>query len=148
MELFGLLFAVPVTFVTSLVFCLSAHFVFRRWARVQHFCTLGATLVVVSLLVETFLSLWIGPFYLDHRFGIFYWILHGIGFFFGPPAIGVLVFFTVSRFVRFTTVRVGLATAVCWIACMATLLANIMVDEDINGIKSSGSRPRNSIFPQ
>jgi len=144
MELFGLLFAVPATFAASLTFCVLAHFVFRRSPRVQYFCTLGAALVVVSLIVETSLSLWIGPLRLDHRFGIFYWILHGIGFFFGPPAIGVLVFVTVSRFVRFTTVRVGLATAVCWIVCMATLLANIMVDEDINGIKSSGSRPRNS----
>jgi len=31
---------------------------------------------------------------------------------------------------------------------MMALLANIMVDEDIHGIKNSGSRPRDSIFPQ
>jgi len=148
MELIGLLLAAPVTFLTSFIFCLLAHFVFRRWPRVQLFSAVGAALVVAVLLVEVLLSLWIGPFHLDHRFGLSYRLFHEIGFLFGPPAVATLTFLAVSRIVRFATVRIGLATAACWFACMMALLANIMVDEDIHGIKNSGSRPRDSIFPQ
>jgi hypothetical protein len=57
------------------------------------------------------------------------------------------VYVAVSRFVRLVFVRIGLATTVCWFACMGTLFGNIMVDEDIQGIDGSGQRPTESIFP-
>jgi hypothetical protein len=147
MENCGLVLAAPVTFVTSLVFCLLAYFAFRRWPRVQHICTVVAFLIVVALLVEIVLSLRIGPFHLYQRFGRGYWTFHLIGFLVGPPAIAMLVLVAISRFVRFVVVRVGLATVFCWLACMATLLFNIMVDEDIVGIDQSGVRPTESVFP-
>ena len=147
MENCGLVLAIPVTFLASLVFCLLAYFAFRRWPRVQHICMLIALLVVGALLVEVVLSFRVGPFHLYERFGRSYWALHMVGFFLGPPAVAVVVFVAISRFVRFVLVRVGLAAAVCWFACMATLLGNIMVDEDISGIDGSGQRPTDSLFP-
>ena len=147
MEGCGLIFATPVTFVTSLVFCLLVHFAFRRWPIVRRSCMAAAFVIVAALAIEIVLSLRVGPFHLHERFGRAYWAFHMVGFFLGPPAIAVLVYVVVSRFVGLVFVRVGLATVVCWFACMATLLGNIMVDEDIQGIDGSGQRPTESIFP-
>lgn len=147
MEGCGLVFAAPVTFITSLVFCFLAHLAFRRWPRLQHICVAAALVIVTALAIEVLLSLRVGPFHLYERFGSAYWTLHMVGFFLGPPSVAVLVFVVVSRFVSLVFVRVGLATLFCWFACMATLLANIMVDEDIVGIDQSGQRPTKSVFP-
>jgi hypothetical protein len=143
----GLVFATPITFITSLVFCLLAHLAFRRWPRLPHIGVAVAFVIVTALAIEVLLSLRVGPFHLYERFGRAYWTLHMVGFFFGPPAIAVLVLVAVSRFIGVVFVRVGLATAFCWFACMATLVANIMVDEDIVGIEQSGERPTRSVFP-
>jgi hypothetical protein len=147
MEGCGLVVATPVTFVTSLVFCLLLHLAFRRWPNVRRACSAISFVVVAALIIEAVLSLRIGPFHLDERFGRAYWTCHVIGFFLGPPAVAVLVFVAISRFVTVVSVRVGLATVFCWFACMATLVANIMVDEDILGIDGSGHRPTKSVFP-
>jgi hypothetical protein len=147
MENCGLVLALPVTFVTSLAFCFLLHFTFRRWGRVRPVCLVLALLIVAALLIEIVLSLRVGPFHLYERFGRAYWMLHMVGFTLGPPAIAALVFITASRFVSLIFVRVGLATLFCWFACMATLFANIMVDEDIVGIDQSGQRPTDSVFP-
>jgi hypothetical protein len=147
MEGCGLILATPVTFVTSLVFCILIHFAFHQWPKLRHTCMAAAFVIVAGLLIEVVLSLCVGPFHLHERFGDVYWALHMAGFFLGPPAIAVLVFVGVSRFVSVVFVCLGLATAFCWLACMATLVANIMVDEDIVGIDQSGERPTKSVFP-
>ena len=107
----------------------------------------GSVCDLAALAIEIVLSLRVGPFHLHERFGRAYWAFHMVGFFLGPPAIAVLVYVVVSRFVGLVLVRVGLTTVVCWFTCMATLLGNIMVDEDIQGIDGSGQRPTESIFP-
>jgi hypothetical protein len=147
MEGCGLIFATPITFITSLVFCVLVHLTFRRWPRLRHICVAVAFVIVTALAIEVLLSLRVGPFHLNERFGGAYWTLHMVGFFLGPPAIAVLVFVAVSRFASVVFVRVGLATAFCWFACIATLVANVMVDEDIVGIDQSGERPARSVFP-
>jgi hypothetical protein len=147
MEGCGLILAAPVTFVTSLVFCLLVHVTFSRWPQVRRICVAGAVLIVSALVIEVVLSLCVGPFHLHGRFGRGYGTFHMVGFLLGPPAIAVIAHLAVSRFVGLVFVRVGLATVVCWFACMATLLGNIMVDEDIHGIDGSGQRPTESIFP-
>ena len=147
MEGCGLVLATPLTFITSLGFCLLAHFAFRRWPGVRQVCTVVSFVIVAALIIEVALSFRIGPFHLYQRFGRAYWTFHMIGFSLGPPAIAVLVFIAVSRFVTAIFIRVGLATIFCWFACMATLFANIIVDEDIVGIDQSGLRPTKSIFP-
>lgn len=147
MEGCGLVLATPFTLVTSLVFCLFVHFAFRRWPKVRRICTMVALVVVAALAIEIVLSLCVGPFHLHERFGRAYGSLHLVDLLFGPPAVGVLGYVAVSRFVGFFLLRVGLATVVCWFACMAILLANIMVDEDIEGVDGSGRRPTTSIFP-
>ena len=148
MEGCGLVFATPIMFITSLVFCVLAHLAFRRWPRLRHICVAVAFVIVTALAIEVLLSLRVGPFHLYELFGSAYWTLHMVGFFLGPPAIAVLVFVAISRFVSVVFVRVGLATVFCWFACMATLLANIMVDEDIVRIDQSGQRPTKSVFPR
>ena len=147
MEGCGLVLATPVTFITSLVFCLLAHLAFRQRPRVRQVCTAFSLVIVAALIIEVALSLRMGPFHLYQRFGRAYWTFHMIGFFLGAPAIAVLVFVAVSRFVHAVVLRVGVATLFCWFACMATLFANIMVDEDIVGIDQSGVRPTKSVFP-
>jgi hypothetical protein len=147
MEGCGLILAAPVTFVTSLLFCLLAHFAFCRWPQVRRICVVAAFLIVAALVIEAVLSLHVGPFHLHGRFGRGYWTFHMVGFLLGPPATAVLVYVAVSRFVSLVFVRVGLATVVCWLTCMTTLLANILVDEDIQGVDGSGQRPSESLFP-
>ena len=146
MEGCGLVLATPVTFITSLVFCILVHLAFRRWPRVRHVSAVVSFVIVAALIIEVVLSLRIGPFHLYHRFGHAYWAFHLIGFFLAPPAVAVLVFAAVSRFVSAVFVRVGVATVSCWFVCMATLFANIMVDEDIVGIDQSGVRTTKSVF--
>ena len=147
MEGCGLVFATPVTFVSSFVFCLLAHFAFRRWPKVRRNCMAVAIVIVAALAIEVVLSLRIGPYHLHERFGRAYWTFHMAGFILGPPAMAVLVYVVVSRFVGLVFVRIGSATVVCWIACMATLLGHIMADEDIQSVDGSGQRPSESIFP-
>lgn len=147
MEGCGLVFATPITFITSLVFCILAHLAFRRWPTVKHVSALVSLVIVAALLIEIVLSLRVGPFHLYQRFGHAYWAFHMFGFFLGPPAVAVLMFSAVSRFLSPVFIRVGVATMFCWCACMATLLANIIVDEDIVGIDQSGVRPTKSVFP-
>ena len=147
MELIGLLLAVPVTLVTSALFCILTHFAFRRWPHVRRVCVIAAFWVVGILIGEAAAVFRIGPFHLYQSLGPIYWALHMIGFVFGPPAVGVLVYVGASRLVRFAAIPIALATVVCWFACMVTLLGNIAIDEDINGIDGSGHRRDRSIFP-
>src|SRR4029077_18728282 len=147
MELFGLLFAVPVTLVTSTVFCILAHFAFRRWRCVRNVAAIASLVVAAYLALEALAVFRIGPFQIYQSIGPLYWELHMVGFIFGPPVIGVLVYVGVSRFVRFAPVPIILATVVCWFMCMFTLLGSIAIDEDIHGIDGSGERPRDGLFP-
>ena len=147
MEGCGLILALPFTLLTSLVFCGLAHKAFLRWPQVRHVASVVAVLVVSLLVIEIAFLLRIGPFHLHERLGRSFWTVHMVGFLLGPPAIAVLVITAVWRFASVGAIRVGLATFVCWLACMATLVWNIMVDEDVSGIDGSGSRPTQSIFP-
>jgi hypothetical protein len=148
MELFGLLLAVPVTLVTSVTFCVLAFFAMQRWPTFCHIALLVAVCVVAAVAIELVLSLTVGPFHLHQRFGGAYTAWHLVAFFFGPPAIAFLVLAGMCRLARLAVVRVGVAILVCWFACMATLLGNIVIDEDIHGIDGSGQRPTDSMFPR
>jgi hypothetical protein len=147
MELFGLLFAVPVTLVTSTVFCVLAFFATQRLPSIRRVAVVCSLCVVASLLVEVVCALTVGPFRLHQRLGAAYTTWHLVGFFLGPPAVALLVLVASSPLVRVGVLRIGIATALCWFACMATLLGNIMVSEDIYGIDGSGHRPTESVFP-
>ncbi len=147
MELFGLLFAAPVTLVASIVFCSLAFYASQRWPRLQEVAFVSGICILALLLIELLLSVTVGPFHLHQRFGSAYAVWHLVGFFLGPPAIGFLTLLAICRLVRLTAVLIGVATLLCWLACMATLLGNIMVDEDIHGIDGSGQRPTQSVFP-
>ena len=144
---FGLLVTIPITLVTSTVFCVLAFFFANRWPKVGRFSVFASLCVLALLLLEATFVLTVGPFHLYQRLGAAYTVWHLIGFFLGPPAVGLLVLIGTSRFIRIGPVRVGVATVLCWFACMAALLGNFIVDEDIHGVDGSGQRPTRSLFP-
>jgi len=144
MELFGLILAVPFTLLSSTAFCSLALWAFRRFPMLQSPIAVGASVILCSVALEFILSLAVGPLALHHRFDGVHSALHFANFVLAPPAIAcVILVVALRRGVRPIPLRIA-AICVCWFACMASLLGNIVVSEAIYGIDGSGIPPTQS----
>jgi hypothetical protein len=144
MELFGLLFAVPVTLFTSTVFCFLALWAFTRWPFLRPICGMLALLVLLSVAVEVFLSVRVGPLQLHNRWGVVHEVVHYTNFFLAPPAVACAIFLPCIHYGLRRWVQRILAIGACWFTCMAVLLGHITVDEEIYGVDGSGVPPTQS----
>ena len=144
MELFGLIFAVPVTLVTSTVFCLLAFWAFRRFPMLRSPVCIAASIVLCSVALELVLSFAVGPLALHQRFDGIHSVLHFANFVLAPPAIACVILVATLRW-GFPPLPLRIvAVCACWFTCMASLLGNIVVDEAIYGIDGSGIPPTQS----
>ena len=144
MELFGLIFALPVTLYTSTVFCLLAFWVLTRWPFFRPIVAVASLLVLVSVTLEIAFSIWIGPLQLRNRFGIAHAMVHFLNCLLAPPAIACAILLTCMRIRLWRWVQCVVAIGACWFACMAVLLGHIAVDEEIYGVDGSGFPPSHS----
>ena len=138
MEMFGLLFAIPVTLVTSTVFCLLALRGFRRFPMLRSLAFIAASIVLCSVALELVLSLALGPLVLHQRFDGIHSVLHFANFILAPPAIASVILLPALRWGL--PLRI-VAVCACWFTCMASLLGNLVVDEAIYGVDGSGIPP-------
>lgn len=135
MELFGLLFAVPVTLVTATVYCCLAVFVLGRLRALTRPVLFGSLVVVLCILAEIVLLGTLGATRAYARLFIGFTVIHEISFWLGPPAIANLLLLALfSRSHSRRLPKVALASLVCWLVCMGALLGNIAVDEAIVGV--------------
>jgi hypothetical protein len=115
MELFGLLFALPVTLVASLVYTALLLALFRFLPIVGRLLAAASLVVVAAIAVEAgFLGAMgaSGSYaHLGHRFTA----LHFFGFFLGPPAVANLVYFYGTRRNLKWWLRFSSATVCCWV---------------------------------
>jgi hypothetical protein len=141
MELFGLIFAVPVTLVASAVFCLLTFWALRRFPMLRSPVFFAASIVLFSVALELVLSFAVGPLALHQRFDSIHSVLHFANFVLAPPAIACVIIVAALRW-GFRPLPLSIvAIGVCWFTCMASLLGNIVVDEAIYGIDGSGIPP-------
>jgi hypothetical protein len=134
MELFGLLFAAPVTFVTSAAYVGLLFALFRFLPVIARVLVTLSVFVVGLIVAELVLLAALGARSTYADLGHGFTALHFAGLLLGPPAIANLVSclgrrISLNRWLRFFS-----ATVSCWIACMAALLGNIAVDEAIVGV--------------
>ena len=133
MELFGLLFATPVTLVTSLVYTWLMFAVFTRRPVVKRLAVLLSCLVAASVFCEASLMLVQGAKVAYARLGHVYTAIHFLNLLVAPPAVANLVLAITARRWK-KTLQLAAGTACCWAACMTVLLGNIAVDEAIGGV--------------
>ena len=138
MELLGLLFAVPVTLLTSTAFCFLALWAFTRWPFLRLICGVLALLVLLSLAIEAFLSVLVGPLQLHNRWGVIHAVVHHANFFMAPPAVACAIYLSCIHGDLLRGEQRILAIGACWFTCMGVLLGQIAVDEEIYGVDGSG----------
>jgi hypothetical protein len=139
MELFGLLFAVPVTLVASFVYVGLIFLVFPRWVFVRKLCVVASYGIIALVLLETGLLLVLGAKFTYWHLGQIYTAIHFINFLLAPPAIANVVFVFINKDVKRQFLAFAVSCLCCWIACMSVLLVNIGVDEAIVGIDAPES---------
>lgn len=144
MELFGLMFALPITLYTSTVFCLLAFWVLTQWPFLRPISGVLSSVILVSVTIELALSTWVGPLELRSRFGMIHTVMHYANCVFVPPAVACAILLTCIRFRLWRWLQCVIAIGACWFACMAVLLGHIAVDEEIYGVDGSGVPPSHS----
>jgi len=135
MELFGLLFAVPVTLVTSAVYCVGAAFILTKLRVLRPVALIGSLLVGLCILTEIVLLGALGAKAAYSRLGFGFTVIHEVSFWLGPPAIATLLLLLLPiRSDTWKRRKIVVASLVCWFVCMGALFGNIAVDEAIVGI--------------
>jgi hypothetical protein len=127
------MFAIPVTLVTSAVYCVVAAYVFTRFQKVRWLALVGSLAVGAFVLTEVLLVVTLGAKEAYSRFGIGFWGIHAVSFVFGPPAFANVLLFENSKSALWRKIQVGLVSLVCWVSCMGSILADILLDESIFG---------------
>jgi hypothetical protein len=133
MELFGLLFAVPVTFVTSLVYASLMIPAARRWPVAKHALLIFSGFVGACVLAEAVaLGIWGAKGTYDHFRHIFT-VMHFLNCLLAPPAVAHAVFYLAARVTSLAWLQFFFIVPCCWLACMAVIVGHIMIDEAIAG---------------
>lgn len=135
MELFGLLFAIPLTLVTATMYCIGAAFIFRKLRVLRAVALVSSLLVCLCITTEIALLGTLGAKATYSRLGIGFTLIHEVSFWLGPPAIAnlLLLLFRIQSD-TWRRRKIAVATLVCWFACVSALFANIAVDEAIVGV--------------
>jgi hypothetical protein len=133
MELFALLLAVPVTFVTSVVYTAFVLAVFRFLPVVSRVLVAASWFVVALIVMELLLLAAMGARGTYAHLGHVFTAMHFLGFLLGPPAVANLVLHFAPCWNLNKWFRLSSVALCCWIACMAVLLGHIIVDEAIVG---------------
>jgi hypothetical protein len=134
MELIGLMLALPVTLVTSTVFCLLAFCAFHRFPRLRSPVAVFASIILASVVLEVVLSFTFGPLSLHRHLDGLHSVVHFANFILAPPAVACVVLVRAAQSGAGSILLRVAAICVCWFTCMASLLGNIVVDEAIYGI--------------
>jgi hypothetical protein len=135
MELFGLLLAVPVTFVTATIYCCGAAFVLTRLRVLRRVALFGSLLVGLCILIEIVLLGTLGAKAAYSRLFVGFTVIHEISFWLGPPAVANLVLLALStRSDTWKLPTIVVASLICWFVCMGALVGHIAVDEAIVGV--------------
>ncbi len=135
MELFGLMFAFPVTLVTSVVYCYGAASLFTKLRLLQSVAFAVSLSVALCILIEIILLITLGAKPTYAHLGVGFTVVHEVSFWLGPPAIAnLLLILCWLRHDIQKPPKTAIVSVVCWFACMCALLGNISVDEAIVGI--------------
>jgi hypothetical protein len=133
MEFFGILLAMPVTFVTSLVYAALIIPAGRRWIFVQWALLVSAGLVGVFVLSEGLALLIFGAKGSYARFGHFFTVVHFVNCIFTPPAVAHVAFYLVSRLTKRIGMQFIAVVSACWFTCIAAIFGHFVIDEAIVG---------------
>lgn len=139
MELFGLIFAIPVTFVTSFIYVGLIFLVFPSWLFVRKICVVASCGIIVLVLLEIGLLQILGAKATYWYLGQIFTVIHFTNFLLAPPAVANIVFVLIDKHAKRKFFAFVLSCFCCWIACMIMLLGNIAVDEAIVGIDAPDS---------
>ncbi len=86
-ELFGIVFSIPVAFVASMVYCAVSAHVIRRFETLRRWLYGASLLVLVGFLAEVALLATLGAVGSRALVGPAFYIAHSAFFFFGTPAL-------------------------------------------------------------
>lgn len=133
MELVGILLAVPVTLVASLVYSCLIIPAGRRWPLMRSALLISAGLVGFFVVSEMLMLAVLGAKESSFRFGRIFTIFHFVSCVFAPPAVAHLAFYLSSRWTRRISLQFITVVPCCWLACMVVILGHIAIDEAIVG---------------
>jgi len=128
MELFGILFSIPVAFVLSMGYCALLAKVLRSFDRLYAFLYVPSIIVLGIFLVEVILLVSLGAVRSRALIGPAFYPAHLIVFFLGPPALANLL---VLRPVLWKWYIAGI---ICTIFAVFLVLLQYGVSEALYGI--------------
>ena len=132
--LIGLMLALPLTLVTSTVFCLLAFWAVHRFPRLSSPVAKVASIIVCSVILEVILSVGFGTLLLHRHLEPIYFVVHFTNFILAPPAVACVILVHATRLGTRTVVLRVVAICACWLTCMVSLLGSWAVNEAIYGI--------------
>ncbi|MCX6951657.1 MAG: hypothetical protein NTV51_05675 [Verrucomicrobia bacterium] len=138
MEIFGLLFALPVTLGASASYTWLAIRMFGRWPRTSRVAVAISHVVAGLVVLEVILLLAMGAKDAFRDLRHTYTTLHIVNFLLAPPAVANLALHFTPRSSAGQR-RFKVATLCCWLTGMTVLVGNIVVDETITG--TNNGRP-------
>jgi hypothetical protein len=135
MENFGLILAVPITLVTSTIYCLGAAFLLSEICAFRPAALVGSMFVCFCILSEVVLCKTVGAKTAYSRYSVGFYELHMLCFWFGPPAIAnmLLLLFSVWKN-SWKYLKITISIVICWFACMGFLFENIAIHEEIDEV--------------
>ncbi len=141
MELFGILFAMPIGFVVSLLYV-------RKAADWLDYNKLSAAVWVIPTItvlmlacIEITILISVGAYKADQQHHVAFSLLHLPVLFLGAPAVANAVLLISRRLHISRKASITAATLLCFLAGMTLLFTNIVISEDIYGVDGTGVRP-------
>lgn len=130
----GLLIAIPVSLVASVVYTVLAVETFERWPLIEKVGVSLSRVIAVMLLFEVALVVTIGPKSAYTEFQHAFTTLHFVVLLLFPPAFANLILRASTKAHYRKWLRNVVSMGCCWISCMAILIGQIMINESIVGI--------------
>ena len=131
MEIFGIIFSVPVAFVASVVYCIILVKVVRKYERTSRLLRWASAVVLAGFVVEVILLATMGAVRSRRMIGPGFYLAHSAVFFLGTPALANM--FLLRRrtaFFRWSCISV----VCCTMFALGLVLLQYGVSEALYGI--------------
>jgi hypothetical protein len=140
MEFFGLILAIPVALVASVIYCAIATLLLKKVRALRKAVLVASLLVLACVALEIGLIGTLGVNAAYQRLQNWFGYLHAVCFLLGPPSLANLVLFLLCAMREtWTAWRIALSGLICWVACIVAVFGNLFAVDAIAGPDSSFS---------
>ena len=133
MEVLFRFVAVPITLVTSIVFCLLAYFTLNKMPVLLGPTTVISKVLIVLVSVSFAIGIWPGPKVAFEQARLFYWAFYAGCLIVGPPAVAAFLMAVAIKKDEGKKTALYLPTLACWFTCVTLVFWDLYVSEAIYG---------------